>query len=326
MGQPEGLFLYSPEVFAALIDAPLRRAFSDIGHESLYKGFDSARKGKREPTKALIKTARSLVPAHLPSEAKAIIGCSRKTTGSWNSFLVGLFKSSEINTWTPSARHTLSVEMASGPVARMLVTGNFSSAAEKIKRDPLLSRFLSHKTLSELSGTAAIAEWKEVRRVAALEVWLSIVIAQDADRVIDESVPLSAGLQEVLPTELAPFQRWYRWLERASGAQGPTELSARLNNESAIPIESRTLQRWRNGQARPSHEYVKIVIRHALEEDLRKDADRLFWGAVFLNYLGYVATTAPHSPPLPFSHKTVREWCWDRYPVWKEFHRGNESS
>ena len=345
------LFLFSPSTFIKFSGVTMRKVFTELGKESLFKSIESAVKHESSPSEKiqadLVNTINALSAKEQTSLkwVKDLIGAMRdpasaptefRDMGFWESYLLGRDRL-EIH-----HQFILEIERKCTPVSFEISRGGFQKALFYLSNDPLLKNFLWPSVKSAYKRVSTIQQFGPIQLAIALEVQLSVLACIDVSLMADKTDLESSLFIQLLPNDFhAPTANFFHWLKQLLNAKTIDEW---VNHKAILPffddneLDVSTVKRWSSGAFHPSH---KLINRLALAIYPNGGSEPLIardWAARYINALGYLAQQCSERaesallgskiesrkwepwPKFPFGFSTFEKWVVHRYPIWLEFH------
>lgn len=344
------LFLFSPSTFMKFSGVTMRKVFTELGKESLFKSIESAVKHESSPSEKiqadLVNTINSLSVKDQPNlKVKELIGAmlepASATTeiremGFWESYLLGRDKL-QIH-----QQFILEIEQKCKPVSFEISRGGFQKAWFYLNNDPLLKNFLWPSVKSAYKRVSTIQELAPIQLAIALEVQLSVLASIDVSLMSDKTDLETSLFIQLLPTEeYSPTAKFFHWLKQLLEARTIDEW---VNHEQILPffdddeLDVSTVKRWSSGTFHPSHKLINRLASAIYPSGGSEPLIARDWASRYINALGYLAQQCSERaesaiagsknesrkwqpwPIFPFGFSTFHEWIINRYPIWLEFH------
>lgn len=340
-----GLFLFDPDVALRINGRSIRKAFTDAGHESLFKGLERGIKFGRY-SKGLIEKLSQIMPPFLRDTlTSALNGCTVSAEkfsmmGPWQVYALGSGTPNGETSTPPSSIQFLSeVEMASYRAFTLSKQGKFSDASDALANDQLMKNFMSSALLRGVAEAVKFEDLLCVRAIVALEVWLSMLAVTDTVACSEDMPGYNSYALLLMPESVFPRKNTtaylFDWLLKASDVPSATEL-AKDSRLRSINIDSGTLGAWSRGTNFPRSSYSKIVASALLSSENIVAFEKIREFARHLNFIGYLAqhiqakidkirsVQVAHSFPewfnFPVGFDNTESWMRGRYLFWLEFH------
>ena len=327
----------------------MRKVFSDLGRESLFKRLESSAKNETPPSEktqaALVNTINALrYKGQQTKKVNALINAMKDPAavtaeigkmGFWESYLLSRDK------LEAHQEYIIEVERSCLNISKEISQGKFQKSLQLLKKQSLMKLFLCPSVETAYKRVKTIQQFGPVQLAIALEVQLSVLASVDVNLMPNKSTTNSIFMQLLPNDEGSPSANFFRWLKQLLNAKTIDEW---LNHEQIIScfgcneLDVSTVKRWSNGSFHPSHAVINRLIL-AIQGENSDKLLALDWAARFINALGYLAQTCVDRaeefalsdpkvadnkwkpwPLLPFGFSSFDEWIINRYPIWLEFH------
>ena len=344
------LFLFSPSTFMKFSGVTMRKVFTELGKESLFKRIESAVKHESSPSEKiqadLVNTINTLCAKDQSSlKVKDFIGAmidpASSTTeiremGFWESYLLGRDRL-EVH-----QQFILEIERKCTPVSFEISRGRFQKALFYLNNDPLLKNFLWPSFKSAYKRVSTIQQFGPIQLAIALEVQLSVLASIDVSLMADKTDLEESLFIQLLPNDThSPTANFFHWLKQLLNAKTIDEW---VNHKKILPffddneLDVSTVKRWSCGAFHPSHKLINRLALAIYPIDGSEPLIARDWATRYINALGYLAQQCSERaeseslgseierrkwapwPNFPFGFPTFEKWIMHRYPIWLEFH------
>lgn len=334
------LFLISPETLIKIAGITFSGIFKQDGRESLFKRLQKASAGESLNQDQLGQDFLKLIPQDsefFERFSLAVNGDKDARTwvenqGIWSMFY--LHKTLYGEKLSYSQSFLVQIEKAClGPEQRFK-QGDYRSVAKELRQDELMRRLITESVIEQISNLTSQISWDFISSSVAIEILISHLAAIDAEHSMDSQV---SNLMSLLPSDgKNPTQRYFAWIKHQIGAKSIGQILEDPRAEK-LKIDLQTLKQWSSGRYFPSEIWLEPVLKAFLNQKTIKQAWVKYFGARYLNFIGYTATriegrvrtiNAEHPefdtkpwPHYPFENTNIEDWCSVRYPYWYEYHR-----
>ncbi|HEV2610619.1 MAG TPA: hypothetical protein VGU61_10165 [Noviherbaspirillum sp.] len=335
--QLSGLMMLHPFVLHKLIGVNLRSFMSNNGHEGLYKRLEQVLLSRREPTRELLDELLYFLLSQGITDETINIVFNDSPVLPWRLAMLG-------SGWDIEARSNaflLHVEKQCLEAQRLIVEKRFKDAAIYMASDPLLAQIVWPQALELLASAKDIVSIQPLQASLMLETQLGHIAAWDLDFCRMNPNCRSTSVRTVLPSSVHkgknPYALYFTWLRNEIGAKTiDSFLDHKAFLENDLIIGRTTAGEWNRGSRYPHPSILKKITGAIFAEENQPGAWHLYWGARYLNLLGYMAERCTELaalymgseqerklapwPMLPFRYSNFEEWCQNRYQFWYDFH------
>jgi hypothetical protein len=337
-----GLFLFDPETMVKLHGSSIRSILFDEFGEAFYKKLERVTKGKQPASPHVVAEFLDRIPADVPlaHEMRAALNGDADaqslldSTGIWETH----FLAAGHNLQRMSGRGALllAIERASSEPMRLIRSGEVLDAVARLRADPLLSMFLWSEVVDAMEQYETAAQLLPAQAAIATEILLCYLAAGDAELSIEGESAFACLLPGAHATGRNPTSLFFDYLRKTIGVKSMMALLAHPNAAS-LELDLTTLKRWSAGTHVPEPEVLMRILEAFFGDTTYAPVRYRYWGARYLNFIGYVAqTTATKArklqdvpevaralrpwPKYPYGHPDCESWMQARYPYWFGFH------
>lgn len=340
-----GLFLFDPSVDMKLQGHPMRKIFTEMGKESLFKRVEKAQPEESLSNKVLLN---DLIGSFFDAPFVSLFEEARdgneqasakiNAMGPWETFLNGRHGATFENLPAQS-RFILEIERACKEPFLLIQANRYSEATELLETHPVMQLFLWPQALTILSSAKSKDKLPPLQVAVALEIRLSLIALVDAtvtDSITSEAYSNFSCLVPSCEQQRNPTSLFFYWLKKEVGASKIEEIADDRKDRN-LEIDITTLKRWSSGSHHPSQNWLSTIAQEVFGDAQYEPLWNMYWASIYLNFLGYMAQTCRGKavrligtpmennlmpwPNLPFGHDSIESWFESRYPIWIEYHR-----
>lgn len=349
-------FLLSPMVFLKLVGLPPRVIWQELGVESGMKSIEYHLKRGQEPPERLAEKVLSAFPEFVQAELSKLKAKDNKvqnegaagsdeTWRPWATYLRGRFKDVPASQYPYASQYLLALERALVRPGCLLREQQYEAAASAMLASDVLREVLSPEMTEALRVVKSKKHLAFVQAAIAIEValshvgaWAASLAAEGRPALQNDVLSLVAGSPA---EETTPLQVFFGLLLRDAGGRSQVDF-ANFLMEQEVPVDLRTLQRWRAGKTMPEETHIRLIAR-VLRPSCPDHVLDLYFVVRYLTLLGYASEVLlnqllPHMetpgaasvfapwPAFPFNCESFTDWLSKRYPVWFDYHNNQIAS
>lgn len=342
-------------VFLKLVGLPPRVIWQELGVESGMKSIEYHLKRGQEPPERLAEKVLSAFPESVQAELSKLKAKDKKVQKEgvaesdeiwrpWATFLRGRFKGVPASQYPYASQYLLALERALVRPGCLLREQQYEAAASAMLASDVLREVLSPEMVEALRAVKSKKYLAFVQAAIAIEVALSHVgawassLAVEGPAIQNDVLSLVAGNSA---EEATPLQAFFGLLLRDAGVSSQVDF-ANFLMEQKVPVDLRTLQRWRAGKTMPEETHIRLIAR-VLRPSCPDHVLDLYFVVRYLTLLGHVSEMLvnqmlPHMdmpgaasvfapwPAFPFKCVSFTDWLRQRYPEWFDYHSNQIAS
>lgn len=341
--------LFPPQVFRTLEGLPsIRRVFTDIGKEGLFKRMERAPEINTHSLKMLDEILMLAEPNDTSDFVELLRSCRAGNTeaiarfaelGEWRALLLSS-ENTPIEQRPRYQQFIFSLEQLSEEMKRHWRQKQYDAALARMHASAIMKQMLSEQDMAGFESGRPLHHLMRLHGVAVMESHLGLLVA-----MLMDAEPQNPGqfdqLRALLPNpqepEMTPLKLLMRWLLQKAGVPSASALSDQLAWSGELPSGTDYLsnfKRWGKGTHFPKWETFEAVCKAVGVSD-SDYPDGVYYFARHLNFLGYfqeqlrseLLNNAQHIPWLIFpcpklshGYSTFEEWVPARFESWYQFH------
>jgi hypothetical protein len=337
-----GLFLLGPETMLKLHGQSVRRMLSEEFDEAFYKKFERVSTGKQRAKPSLVLEFLDKVSVEFPlgDDFRAALQGDVQAQnrldmmGPWEKHFLGAGE--DLERMSGRGKLLLTIERASREPINRIKSESIKEAVALMRSDPVISPFLWQDVVEAMEQCNTALQLLPAQAAVAIEVLLSYLAAADAELASADESAFACLLPGAHAPGKNPTSLFFAYLRDAVGVKS---LRAFLEHPKAkqLSLDMATLKRWSAGSHFPDPVWLRPVVKAFFGDASHFPVWNRFWGARYLNLIGYLAQTVAEKvqspslssdqvlalrpwPAYPFGHTDCESWMQARYPYWFDYH------